>query len=152
LRSDRSMAGNGLEARTPFLDKELVKYIMSINPELKMHNLGNNIEKYLLRMAFNNEKIIPDEVLWRNKEAFSDGITGNTRSLFNIIEEHIDKIIPDNQYLLYKDKYKCISKEHYYYIKTFIKYFGEHLNIIPDLWMPPKKYLGNVVDPSARRL
>ena len=152
LRSDRSMAGNGLEARTPFLDKELVRYIMSINPELKMHNSGNNIEKYLLRMAFDDEKLIPEEVLWRNKEAFSDGVTANTRSLFNIIEEYIDKEIPDNQYLLYKDKYKCISKEHYYYIKIFIKYFGGHLNIIPDLWMPPKKYLGNVIDPSARLL
>jgi asparagine synthase (glutamine-hydrolysing) len=150
LRSDRSMASNGLEARTPFLDKNFVKTIMSISSQYKMHN--TNIEKHILRKAFSYDYIIPSEILWRSKTAFSDGVTDSNRSLFNIIGEHIDNIITDHQYLLYKTYYKCISKEHYYYIKTFKSIFGKQLNIIPHLWLPPMKYLGECIDPSARLL
>lgn len=154
LRSDRSMAGNGLEARTPFLDKKFVAFIMSILPSEKMHN--DIIEKAILRNAFDKDKLLPDEVLWRSKTAFSDGITSEVRSVFTILEEYIDKEITDNEYWLYQKKYECISKEHYYYIKIFNKLFPNtfynHLGVIPHLWMPPKKYLGKKIDPSARLL
>ena len=154
LRSDRSMAANGLEARTPFLDKKFVSFIMSILPSKKMHN--NSIEKEILRNAFDKEKLLPDDVLWRSKTAFSDGITSEVRSVFTILEEYIDTQITDNEYWLFHNKYKCISKEHYYYIKIFNKLFPNtscnNLGVIPHLWMPPKKYLGNKIDPSARLL
>ena len=75
LRSDRSISSRwSLEARTPFLDKEFVDFYMSIDPILKMYNSENKLpEKYMLRKSFENMNIIPDEVLWRPKEAFSDG-------------------------------------------------------------------------------
>ena len=72
MRSDRSVSSEwGLEARTPFLDKNFVEFYMKIDPKLKMYD--NYQEKYLLRKSFENENIIPEEVLWRPKEAFSDG-------------------------------------------------------------------------------
>ena len=74
LRSDRSTSSNGLEARTPFLDKTFVKYYLSIPPELKVFNSKDRIEKHLLRKAFEGENLLPDDILWRPKEAFSDGV------------------------------------------------------------------------------
>ena len=80
-RSDRSISCNGLEARTPFLDKTFVNMYMSIPEYIRfkgMRNSGNLkdrcIEKWLLRSAFEDMKLLPQEVLWRRKEAFSDGI------------------------------------------------------------------------------
>ena len=72
LRSDKSTASNGLEVRVPFLDKEFLQYYMQIDPDLKIPN--GKIEKYLLRKAFDNG-LLPDEILWRSKEAFSDGVS-----------------------------------------------------------------------------
>ena len=73
--SDSSISSNGLEARTPFLDKTFVKYYLSIPPELKVFNSKDRIEKHLLRKAFDNGTFLPDDVLWRRKVAFSDGVS-----------------------------------------------------------------------------
>ena len=70
LRANKSMAAWGVEARVPFLDKEFLDVAMSINPAAKMPAGG--IEKRILREAFAN--YLPDEVLWRQKEQFSDGV------------------------------------------------------------------------------
>jgi asparagine synthase (glutamine-hydrolysing) len=71
LRANKATAAWGLEARVPFLDKEFLKYAMSIDPEDKMCP-GKKPEKEILRKAFKG--LIPDEVLWRQKEQFSDGV------------------------------------------------------------------------------
>lgn len=72
LRADRCISVNSLEARVPFGDLKFVRYAMSIDPELKMnrHNMG----KYLIRKAFSGDRILPDEILWRQKAAFSDAV------------------------------------------------------------------------------
>jgi len=90
------MAGYGLEARVPFGDIEFMRYIMSISPVLKMFD-DNIIEKNILRQAFKNTELLPDELLFRRKEAFSDGISGHNRSWFTIIKEHVEKIITDDE-------------------------------------------------------
>ena len=71
LRANKAMAAWGIEARVPFLGKEFLEYSMSINPEEKMC-INGRIEKYILREAFKG--LIPNEVLWRQKEQFSDGV------------------------------------------------------------------------------
>ncbi len=75
LRANKSTAAWGLEARVPFLDKEFLETAMNIDPQEKMCVPGARMEKWMLRKAF--EGYIPDEILWRQKEQFSDGVGYN---------------------------------------------------------------------------
>jgi asparagine synthase (glutamine-hydrolysing) len=79
LRSDKSISGCGLEARVPFADKAFLEYVMRIAPKHKRFNMGSYIEKSILRCAFDaldeSQAILPSDVLWRRKEAFSDGVS-----------------------------------------------------------------------------
>ena len=72
LRADRCISVNSLEARVPFGDLDFVRYVMSIDPKLKMNTY--DMGKYLLRRAFEKDGILPDEILWRQKAAFSDAV------------------------------------------------------------------------------
>ena len=74
LRANKAMAAWGVEARVPFLDKKFLDVAMSLDPELKRcgQSADNKMEKYILRDAFNG--YLPDEILWRQKEQFSDGV------------------------------------------------------------------------------
>ena len=71
LRANKSMAAWGVEARVPFLDRDFLDVAMAIDPEAKRPH-GGRMEKHILREAF--EGILPDEILWRQKEQFSDGV------------------------------------------------------------------------------
>jgi len=153
LRSDRCVSSKwSLEARTPFLDKEFVEFYMSINPELKMYGEESGvIEKYLLRKAFSNKNIIPESVLWRKKEAFSDGCSNEKKSWHKIIQEHVNKIITDEEFLQRKDNYKNPPqfKESYWYRKIFEEHYPGKGDIIPHYWLPNWT---DEKDPSAREL
>jgi len=154
LRSDRSVSSEwSLEARTPFLDKSFVEYYMSIDPELKMYNSDNGlIEKYLLRKSFEQVKLIPDEVLWRPKEAFSDGCSSERRSWHIIIKEYVDELVTNEEFNINKQKYKIntpLLKESYFYRKIFESYYPGKANVIPYLWTPN---WSDEIDPSAREL
>jgi len=152
LRSDRSISSNGLEPRTPFLDKQFVQYYFSISPELKKFDGINKIEKFLLRQAFANDNLLPEEILWRNKCAFSDGVSNQNNSWHTIIKSYFDQKVSDDEYNKYLKKYKHCSpnsKESYYYRKIFDKYFSSHEGLIPHYWMPN---WSDVKDPSAREL
>ena len=74
LRANKSTMAWGLEARVPFLDREFMEYAMTLEPSCKMS--GNRMEKYTLRKAFDDPDTpyLPAEVLWRQKEQFSDGV------------------------------------------------------------------------------
>ena len=149
LRSDRSIASNGLEARTPFLDKMFVQSYLSINSKLRFHKLKNQCEKWLLRYAFEPLNLLPQEVLWRTKEAFSDGVSSQSKSWFEIIQDYVDN-----------NKLGCcentnhmtpITAEQKYYRGIFQEKFGEkHSNVIPYFWMP--RFVEGVTDSSARTL
>ena len=151
LRSDRSISSNGLEPRTPFLDKEFVKYYLSIPIQMKKFDGKDVIEKYVLRKAFEKENILPEDVLWRNKCAFSDGVSNKDKSWHNILKNYFNKIVSDKDFNNSISKYSVcppISKESYYYRKTFEKYFGSQ-SLIPHYWMPKWQ---DTNDPSAREL
>jgi asparagine synthase (glutamine-hydrolysing) len=149
LRSDKCISSHGLEPRTPFLDRTFVNYYMSIPPRFRNHKNQNAIEKFLLRSSFTfpnfensaGKQIIPNEILWRRKEAFSDGVTGHGRSLFTILQEKIGKKLsidsPD------------IRVEKSYYKQLFGNFFPNSTAILPYYWMP--KYTA-ATDPSARTL
>jgi asparagine synthase (glutamine-hydrolysing) len=155
LRSDKSISSHGLEPRTPFLDRNFVNFVLSIPPYIRNHKNAKQCEKFLLRtsfksMHFQNYKgmqILPNEILLRKKEAFSDGVSCRGRSLYQILQEFISIHLNTEEQT---DKYTpCIETEKYYYKKLFDTAFPNCENIIPYFWMP--KYTDSN-DPSARTL
>lgn len=151
LRVDRTLSHFGLESRVPFLSRNFIDLYLNIDPKLKIPT--KRIEKYLLRKAFDRTGLLPDSILWRQKEAFSDGCSSNEKSWYQIIQEHIDKIVSDEEYKTKSKKYEHNSpnsKESYYYRKVFESYFGkENEKIIDHMWL--HTWSGNT-DPSARLL
>ena len=91
LRANKSMSAWGVEARVPFLDKEFLDVAMSINPQAKMC-VDGKMEKHILREAFDGD--IPDEVLWRQKEQFSDGVG---YSWIDNLKEYAEDKVSDQQ-------------------------------------------------------
>ena len=76
LRADKSTMAQGVETRVPFLDTDFLDVVMRINPEEKQPKTYDNKEKYIVRKAFDDvdNPYLPDEILWRQKEQFSDGV------------------------------------------------------------------------------
>lgn len=151
LRADRCISVNSLEARVPFGDLDFVKYVMAINPELKINKYGKG--KYLLRHAFEGEEYLPDEILWREKAAFSDAVG---HSMVNYLKEFAENIYTDEVFKANCEIYthaKPFTKEALLYRELFEKYYPDQAQMIVDFWMPNKEWDGcNVNDPSARVL
>lgn len=149
LRADRTTAGHSLELRVPFLDLQFTNYFLSLDPKTRQPQ--NGVEKHLLRSAFDGTDLLPHEILWRHKEAFSDGVAGVKKSLFTIIQEIVDKRLPNEALSTAAQKYKhCTpkTKESLYYREIFEKSFPNQASeFLPYFWMP--KWI-NVSDPSAR--
>lgn len=149
LRSDKSVSSNGLEPRTPFLDRSFVQYYLSISPILRCHSHNKKIEKYLIRDSFKDDNLLPTDILYRRKEAFSDGVSCNNKSWSTIIQERLQSL-PEIK-LEYDDLRlnDPSTKEQEYYLYLFEKYYKYSSNLIPYYWMP--KYV-NATDSSARTL
>jgi asparagine synthase (glutamine-hydrolysing) len=164
LRSDKCISSHGLEPRTPFLDRGFVQYYLSINPYIRCHSIHEDqCEKYLIRKAFDSMNILPKEVLWRTKEAFSDGVNNENTSWFEKINTNI-KIVEnpkDNKKYLTTNninvEYNDISYSHnipktseqLLYRNVFINKYKLCDKIIPYFWMP--RYV-TATDSSARTL
>ena len=155
LRSDRTISGAGLEARVPFGDIDLMQFVLGLPAGCKMFG-GGVIEKLLLRRAF--EGYLPKPLLYRRKEAFSDGVAGLRRGWHEILKEHADGIysdaefgrkvaacgldLPDKESLWYYDLYRSHG-------------FAEACSTEPPFgnqgfWRHP--FCGKDADPSARTL
>jgi len=167
LRSDKSISSHGLEPRTPYLDRAWVQYYLSLPMEMRFHRESNQMEKYLVRNAFSWEyfkswdakPILPNEILYRRKEAFSDGVTGKERSLFEILGEFAEKKM--EQIILEEDLDMGTfmwelqmhnlpeTAEQEYYRYLFEKFYGGMGKAVPYFWMP--KYV-EATDASARTL
>jgi asparagine synthase (glutamine-hydrolysing) len=159
-RADRCVSRWGLEARIPFLDAEFIREYWKIKPEYR-HPKHKGVEKYWLRKAFDGLNLLPDEVLWRKKEAFSDGVSSKERSWFTVLQEYVNSNYKDEldqyQYILQKDLTNSpTTKEAKFYRKIFLQKFGlSKDSIIPNYWQPKWDNNGLVtgyVDPSARQL
>ena len=154
LRGDRSISSAGIEARVPFADRSFVEYYMGIDPTLRMFDGDQIIEKHLLRKAFEKDQLLPEEVLWRRKNGFSDSVSQKNRSWSEIIRDYVDTKVSDGEYLEAKEHDLLggpPTKEAYYYKKLFVeKYGARNTHLTPYQWLP--KWCGDVVDPSARVL
>tara|TARA_Y100000588_G_scaffold318779_2_gene348491 strand:- start:5410 stop:7098 length:1689 start_codon:yes stop_codon:yes gene_type:complete len=120
LRANKSMAAWGIEARVPFLDKEFVDVAMRTNPKAKECKDGK-IEKNILREAF--EGYLPEEVLWRQKEQFSDGVGYNW---IDYLKEHANEVISDKMMETAQYKFPVNTpdtKEAYFYRMIFEEHF-----------------------------
>jgi asparagine synthase (glutamine-hydrolysing) len=156
LRSDKSISGAGLEARVPFADKAFLSYVMRIPSHLKRFT-DEKMEKYLLRKAFQNEGLLPDNVLWRRKEAFSDGVSSadGGRTWVQMIKEHSNRMVSDAEYnnknnYMYSVHNPPYDKESFYYRRTFETIYEKRGETIPYYWRHP--FCEGVLDPSARLL
>lgn len=150
LRADRCISGNSIEGRVPFGDLDFVQYVMSIDPEIKMNRYGKG--KYLLRKAFEGD-YLPDEILWREKAAFSDAVG---HSLVDDLKEYAEGRYTDEEFRDKSMKYdhaRPFTKESLLYREIFEKYYPGQAEMIADFWMPNKAWEGcDVNDPSARVL
>ncbi|KAK3109049.1 hypothetical protein FSP39_021822 [Pinctada imbricata] len=150
LRGDRTIAAWGLEIRLPFLDHQLTSYFLSLPPSPRQPQKG--IEKHLLRSAFSNTGLLPDDILWRPKEGFSDGITPVERSWFKIIQEYMDEKISESELQSANIEYPYNtphSKESLYYRKIFEEFYPGMASLTPYFWT--LKW-SSAKDPSSRTL
>ncbi|MBQ7596612.1 MAG: asparagine synthase B [Clostridia bacterium] len=151
LRADRCISVNSLEARVPFGDLDFVKYVMSLDPEIKLNKYNKG--KYLLRHAFEGLNILPDEILWREKAAFSDAVG---HSMVDDLKEYAETQYTDAEFEEKRQKYshaQPFTKESLLYREIFEKYYPGQADMIVAFWMPNKEWEGcNVNDPSARVL
>ena len=151
LRADRCISVNSLEARVPFGDIDFVKYVMSIDSELKLNKYGKG--KYLLRHAFEEDDYLPEEILWREKAAFSDAVG---HSMVDYLKEYAEKTYSDEAFEGLRMKYayaRPFTKESLLYREIFERYYPGQAEMVVDFWMPNKEWEGcDVNDPSARVL
>ncbi len=151
LRADRCISVNSLEARVPFGDLDFVKYVMSLDPEMKMNKYNKG--KYLLRHAFEGLDCLPDEILWREKAAFSDAVG---HSMVDYLKEYAEELYSDAEFEEKRAVYTHaapFTKESLLYRELFEKYYPGQSEMIIDFWMPNRSWEGcDVNDPSARVL
>lgn len=120
LRANKSLAAWGVEGRVPFLDKEFMDVAMTINPSEKMCSNGK-IEKYILRKAF--EDYLPEEVTWRQKEQFSDGVG---YGWIDFLKANAIEKVSDEDMANASERFKInppLNKEEYYYRSIFAEHF-----------------------------
>ena len=155
LRSDRCISSHGLEPRTPFLDKQFVAVAKQIATCWRRPS-KERCEKWILRRAFDDGVTLPREVLWRRKEAFSDGVSSTEKSWYEEIQERCTALVPPDwatkiQGVAAYDYLTPQTAEQYYYRYLFLATYGPTpLSTVPYFWMP--KWSPGATDPSARTL
>lgn len=120
LRANKSLAAWGIEGRVPFLDKEFMNVAMNLNPNDKMAGEGK-MEKWILRKAF--EEYLPESIVWRQKEQFSDGVG---YSWIDTLKSVAEEQVSDEQLANAKFRFPIhppMSKEEYRYRVIFSEHF-----------------------------
>lgn len=150
LRADRCISANSMEARVPFGDLDFVSYVLSIDPEKKRNTYGKG--KYLLRKAFEGD-YLPEDILWREKAAFSDAVG---HSMVDYLKLYAEEVYSDEEFAERCTDYdhaQPFTKESLLYREIFEKYYPGQSGMVVDFWMPNRSWEGcNVNDPSARVL
>lgn len=150
LRADKSTMAFGLEARVPFLDKEFLDVAMKIEATHKLPKTYQGIEKYILRKAFDTPEkpFLPSEILWRQKEQFSDGVG---YSWIDSLIAYTEMQVSDEELIAAHELYPHNSpttKEAYFYRSIFHEHFPQEAAAKTVLkWIP--KWQENT-DPSGR--
>lgn len=158
LRANKSLAAWGVEGRVPFLDKAFIDVAMRLNPADKMSQKGK-MEKWILRKAF--EDYLPESVVWRQKEQFSDGVGyGWIDTLKKMATEQVTEDQMKNAQYRFPVN-TPMSKEEYMYREIFSEHFPSHeaaacVPSIPSIACSTAEALawdeafGNNADPSGR--
>lgn len=157
-RANKSMMAWGIETRVPFLHKPFVNYAMELDAKAKMGGNGK-IEKHILREAFDG--LIPDEILWRQKEQFSDGVG---YGWIDGLRDHAESKVSDEEMSRAAVRFPINTpdtKEGYHYRTLFEKHFpssaaancvpgGKSVACSTEKALEWSESLKNVVDPSGR--
>lgn len=155
LRANKGTAAWGLELRVPFLDTDFVNYAMNIRPEdrmpqVKVNGKVQSMEKYILRQAFAND-YLPEKVLWRQKEQFSDGVG---YSWIDTITEYAASHISDAEFATAAERFAVNpppTKEAFYYRQVFEELFpNQSCASTVKRWIPRIDW-GCSADPSGRK-
>ena len=120
LRANKSLAAWGVEGRVPFLDKEFLDVAMRTNPKAKMCP-GTTMEKRIVREAFSD--MLPQEIVWRQKEQFSDGVG---YSWIDTLKKITSEQVSDEQMAHAAERFPIntpLCKEEYYYRSIFEEHF-----------------------------
>ncbi|MBR6980387.1 MAG: asparagine synthase B [Prevotella sp.] len=120
LRANKSLSAWGVEGRVPFLDKEFLDVAMRTNPEAKMCT-GTMMEKKIVREAFSD--MLPQEVAWRQKEQFSDGVG---YSWIDTLKRITSEAVTDEQMAHAAERFPInppLCKEEYFYRSIFAEHF-----------------------------
>ena len=120
LRANKCLASWGIEARVPFLDREFLDVAMGFDASFKMTG-PQKMEKYVLREAFDG--FLPPEILWRQKEQFSDGVG---YSWIDSLRAHASEMVSDEEFDEASRRFSInppATKEAYFYRSIFEKYF-----------------------------
>ncbi|KAK9463903.1 uncharacterized protein V1516DRAFT_668985 [Lipomyces oligophaga] len=155
LRANKSTCAWGLEARVPFLDKSFLELVLNIDPAEKMIT-KDRIEKYILRKAFDTtdepdvEPYLPEEILWRQKEQFSDGVG---YSWIDCLKDSAEKFVSDEDFAAPKAQWGDdvpTTKEAYWYRCMFDELFPTKTCADTVMRWIPKSDWGCAEDPSGR--
>uniref|UniRef100_A0A182QWH7 Asparagine synthetase [glutamine-hydrolyzing] n=1 Tax=Anopheles farauti TaxID=69004 RepID=A0A182QWH7_9DIPT len=155
LRANKGCAAWGLELRVPFLDTDFLQYVMAIRPEDRAPGAsyeGNSkLEKRILREAFADGNYIPPEVLWRQKEQFSDGVG---YSWIDAVAQWSTEHVSDREFRSASERFPFntpATKEAFYYRHVFEQLFpGESFARTVQRWIPRTDW-GCSEDPSGRK-
>jgi len=145
LRANKSTMAWGLEVRVPFLDKQFLELAVPLKQDLKL----KKIEKYCLRKAFEADNYLPESVLWRQKEQFSDGVGYNW---IDSLVSQTSKMYSDEDFTSKQQLYSVNppqSKEALYFREVFDELFSNCENTVT-YWVPNTKWEGVNADPSGR--
>ena len=155
LRSERSMAAHGLESRSPFLDRQFVSVARGL-PTAALRPSTDRIEKHVLRAAFDSSRLLPSTVLWRRKEAFSDGISRAENSWFETAKARGEAEFEGSEggWTSTASTYTINpppTAEAAWYRHIFHESYPQAAAaVIPSMWMP--RFIEGATDPSARTL
>ncbi|KAL4873148.1 hypothetical protein BDV12DRAFT_160462 [Aspergillus spectabilis] len=154
LRANKSTSAWGLEARVPFLDKSFLETAMAVDPKEKMIT-KDRIEKYILRKAFDTtdepdvEPYLPEKILWRQKEQFSDGVG---YSWIDGLKDHAELHVTDEMMRNPKPEWGDDipdTKEAYWYRTMFDEHFPPYCASTVERWVPT---WSKQSDPSGRAI
>lgn len=142
LRVDRCSGGHNKEARIPFLDIDFLRTYLTVPPQLK--TVGG-VEKHFLRNMVSTcyPDLLPEHIIWRPKEAMSDGVSTHSLSWYQIIQRYIKKDFKGRNML------SDLQMEKDWYLSIFLSNYPRCKHILPYYWQP--KWT-DTEDPSARLL
>jgi asparagine synthase (glutamine-hydrolysing) len=149
LRLDRTCASQGLECRVPYMNRAYIEYILQLHPEFRRPD--TQPEKYIIRHMAKKYNLLPNNVIWRQKDAFSDGISGKDNWI-GALKKYALETFVDIDFLNEMQQYSHLQPEtleQLLYRKLFDSMYPNREHILPHFWMP--KWC-DAKDPSATYL